>query len=307
MSAPSISRDFLSKWISSSILFTALLAGALGVCGCSNTLKFDSQRAFAHLKKQCAFGPRPLGSKAHDETKSYLLSELRKYADSVEIQEFEHKGYKLSNIIAQFGRTSEPSILLCAHWDTRPTADQELDPTMRLKPIMGANDGASGVAVLLELARLFGGRRPPVPVTIALFDGEDFGPTSKDMFLGSRYFAKSVDKSKLRYGILLDMVGDKDLQLPKEQYSQTRAPKVVEKVWAAAKSLGYGHIFTEETGFVVVDDHLPLLDKGVPCIDVIDFNYAYWHTLEDTEDKCSARSLGAVGETIAFVIYSERP
>jgi Zn-dependent M28 family amino/carboxypeptidase len=294
---------------------SAFLALAFIVSGCSAAVtapKFDSERAFAILKKQCDLGPRPLGSKAHEETRAYLIRELKRYAGSVESQDFEHRTdrtdrtYRLSNIIARFGTSSGPAILLCAHWDTRPTADQELDPAMRIRPIVGANDGASGVAVLLELARMFKERPPSVPVTVVLFDGEDFGPTSADMFLGSRHFAATLNKSAFRYGILLDMVGDKELALPRENYSQRRARSVVDRVWNVGKKLGYRRVFTDEVPFTVIDDHLPLLEKGIPCVDVIDFDYAYWHTTQDTVDKCSPESLRIVGETIASVVYSER-
>lgn len=289
------------------VLIAAFVAQAAGVSGCSGTPGFDPKKAFEFLKTQCEYGPRPVGSKAHDDAKAYLIKQLKLYADSVETQDFNHKGFKLSNIIARFGSSAQPSVLLCAHWDTRPTADQELDPSKRTKPIIGANDGASGVAVLLELSRLFKEQRPPVPVTIVLFDGEDFGPTSADMFLGSRHFAETADKHRLRYGILVDMVGDKELKIPREQYSNERAKWVVDKVWATAKRLGHSKVFENDVGFAVIDDHLPLLAKGIPCIAVIDFDYAYWHTLADATDKCSPESLRVVGETIASVVYSESP
>ena len=221
------------------------------------------------------------------------------------MQNFEYKTYNLSNIIAKFGTQNTPGMLLCAHWDTRPTADQELEASDRKKPILGANDGASGVAVLMELARMFKELPPSIPVTMVLFDGEDFGSTGKDMFLGSIHFAKTMDKSKYKYGILLDMVGDKDLQIYREGNSQLHAASVTDKVWRAANKLGYGGIFKDELKYTIGDDHVPLIEAGLPCVDVIDFDYAYWHTLDDTVDKCSAKSLQVVGETIAEVVYSE--
>jgi Zn-dependent M28 family amino/carboxypeptidase len=175
-----------------------------------------------------------------------------------------------------------------------------------VKPILGANDGASGVAVLLELARMFKEKPPTVSMTIVLFDGEDFGPTLEDMFLGSRYFAKAMDKCKYRYGILLDMVGDKGLQIYREGNSQEHAAFVADKIWDAAKSLGREGVFKDRLKYTIQDDHVPLIEAGLPCADVIDFDYAYWHTLDDMLDKCSPESLKAVGETIARVIYSEK-
>lgn len=264
------------------------------------------------LNRQCDFGPRPPGSEEHVKTRDFLASELKRHTKNVEIQELEHKHtrwdktYKLYNIIARFGDSETPSILLCAHWDTRPIADHELDKANRDKPIMGANDGASGVAVLLELARMFAQRPPAVPVTIVLFDGEDIGPTIDDMLIGSRYFARKVDvKSRFRYGILLDMIGDKDLRIYRERYSEMRAKAVADKIWAAAAKLGHGHVFVDEVKYAIQDDHLPLIEAGLPCADVIDFDYPYWHTLKDTVDKCSPESLRVVGETIAHVVYSE--
>ena len=288
-----------------------LIMGNVFLAGCSaqnSPPKFDSARALTVLRKQCEFGPRPVGSTAHDKVRDYLVAELRPYAKSVETQNFQHtlagRTYKLSNIIARFGSGS--GILLCAHWDTRPTADEELGAADRKRPILGANDGASGVAVLLELARMFHERPPAVPVTVVLFDGEDFGPTGKDMFLGSRYFASRLgDKSGFRYGILLDMVGDKELVIYREGNSQAGAGFAADKIWDTALKLGYGSIFKDEVKYTISDDHVPLIEAGLPCADVIDFDYAYWHTLDDTPDKCSAESLKAVGETIAKVVCSE--
>lgn len=283
-----------------------------GCSALSSTPPFNSTRAYDLLRKQCSFGPRPVGSQAHDKLKAYLVAELRKHAERVFAQDFRHTRsgttYDLSNIIARFGPSEGRGVLLCAHWDTRPTADEELDTDERARPIVGANDGASGVAVLLELARMFSDRPPPVPVTIVLFDGEDFGPTDDDMFLGSKHFASKLDRpSTFKYGILLDMVGDKELQIYRESHSDVSAREVVDKVWAAARKLGHGRVFVDTVKYAIRDDHLPLLRHGVPCIDVIDFDYAYWHTLEDTPDKCSAESLRIVGETVAQVVRSERP
>ena len=290
------------------VLLLSTMSFFVGGCAAQNgPPSFNSTKAFSILQKQCDFGPRPVGSSAHDKLRDYLVSELRKNTNSVKLQSFQHKTYNLSNIIARFGGSETPGILLCAHWDTRPIADQELEAADRKRPILGANDGASGVAALLELARMFKERPPDVPVTIVLFDGEDFGPTGKDMFLGSRHFAKTMDKSKYRYGILLDMVGDKELQIHREGNSQAHAASIADKVWKTAQKLGHGGIFSDELRYTIEDDHVPLIEAGLPCIDVIDFDYAYWHTLDDTVDKCSAKSLQVVGEIIAEVVYSERP
>jgi len=296
------------------ILPVLLCAVSLLLEGCfaqANPPDFDSARAFDLLRKQCDFGPRPPGTPAHEKCRDYLLAELSKYTASAELQNFEHvrsgKTYPMSNIIARFGKAGTPAILLCAHWDTRPTADQELEPADQRKPILGANDGASGVAVLLELARMFHEHPPAVPVTIVLFDGEDFGPKEGDMFLGAKFFASKLsEKSRYKYGILLDMVGDKDLEIYRESNSQGAAGFVVDKIWTAARKLGHASEFKDQVKYGISDDHIPLIQAGVPCADVIDFDYPYWHTLSDTVDKCSPKSLQTVGETIAKVVYSEK-
>jgi glutaminyl-peptide cyclotransferase len=297
------------------------LAGALTVIsGCGGRTAspgFDGQRAFDLLKKQCALGPRYPGSPGHKAASDLIRSELKGLADEVTSHEFTRtiggKRLEFENIYGVFNPSASHFVLLCAHWDTRPMADQEVDPAKREKPILGANDGASGVAVLLELARAFHAKRPAVGVVMAFFDGEDYGKTSADMFIGSKEFAKNW-KTAVRpkgrevtydYGILLDMVGDSDLQICKERFSAQAAPKVVEKVWSAARRTGHGDVFLDEVRYMIDDDHLPLLAAGIKCIDVIDFDYAYWHTLDDTPDKCSPKSLQAVGEVIEKVVYEE--
>ncbi|MBI2843123.1 MAG: M28 family peptidase [Armatimonadetes bacterium] len=298
----------------------AAAAALIVISGCggrSQSPPFNEARAFEILKKQCAFGPRYAGTPGHRAAADYLRSELEALADEASEQTFiariDEKPLEFRNIFAVFNPDASRFVLLCAHWDTRPSADEEVDPEKRKKPIIGANDGASGVAVLLELARAFRAKKPLVGVVIALFDGEDYGPTPDRMFLGSKQFARNwrtvvCPKGReisYEYGILLDMVGDKDLEIAREKFSVQAAPRIVEKVWSAAKRVGYGGIFVDEERYMVNDDHLPLLSAGIKCIDVIDFNYAHWHTLDDTVDKCSPKSLKIVGEVIGRVIYEE--
>jgi Zn-dependent M28 family amino/carboxypeptidase len=211
----------------------------------------------------------------------------------------------MANIIATYGPAAGTRVLLCAHWDTRPIADRDPVPANRSQPIPGANDGASGVAVLMELSRILRASPPKVGVTIVLFDGEDWGRSLDDMFFGSRYFADHPVGGPFRYAILLDMVGDASLQLPRERNSHEQARTVVDKVWQAAADLGHSE-FRSTVGQAIYDDHLPLLAKGIPAIDIIDFDYPYWHTLQDTTDKCSPRSLKIVGDVVRRVIYAER-
>ena len=267
---------------------------------------FDAQRAFAALEKQCEFGPRPPGSAAHRETQNYLFAELQKYANSVALQPHVYKAktatLHLNNILAEFGPPTGETLLLAAHWDTRPIADHDPQPENRDTPILGANDGASGVAILLEIARVLKAHPPPRRVVIVLFDGEDYGPSVDDMFIGSRFFAKNLGKWKPDYGILLDMVGDKDLTLPMEGYSWTANREFTKAIWNRAATLGLGP-FQQRVGAPIMDDHVPLIKVGIPMVNIIDFNYPYWHTIEDTVDKCSPKSLEVVATLVISIIY----
>jgi len=202
------------------------------------------------------------------------------------------------------GQTPASWALVCAHWDSRPTADRDPDPSKRSLPVPGANDGASGSAIVLELARALADNRPPRGVILVLFDGEDYGARVEDMLLGSRYFAQHYQGSAIEFGVLLDMVGDRSLRIPIEGYSQQRAPQVVTRIWNAATAVG-SLAYVNERGPSVQDDHIPLLDAGIPCIDAIDMTYAYWHTTADTPDKCSAASLAAAGAPVLHALRAE--
>ena len=267
---------------------------------------FEAQRAFEILKKQCEFGPRPPGSPAHRETQNYLFTELEKYANSVVLQPHQYTAngvaLQLNNIIAEFGTPSGETLLLAAHWDTRPIADHDPKPENRDKPILGANDGASGVAVLLEIARVLKHKPPPRRIIIVLFDGEDYGRSIDDMFIGSRFFAQNLGKWKPDYGILLDMIGDKDLSIPIERYSWNANPEFAKLIWNRAAALGLAP-FQQRIGAAILDDHVPLIKVGIPMVNIIDFTYPYWHTLEDTVDKCSPKSLEVVATLVISIIY----
>ncbi|MFY7951852.1 MAG: M28 family peptidase, partial [Armatimonadaceae bacterium] len=196
-------------------------------------------------------------------------------------------------------------ILLCAHWDTRPTADQEIDPTKRKRPIDGANDGASGVAVLLELARNLAEKKPNVGVQFVFFDGEDFGPGIENMFLGAKAYAAKPLFPKPAFGILIDMIGDKNLGIYRELNSDAVAADINTLVFKAAKDLGVV-AFVDEPRHEILDDHLPLIRKGWKVIDLIDFDYGPWHTLDDTVEQCSPASLKAVGDVLGKVVRDTR-
>jgi hypothetical protein len=268
---------------------------------------FNAERAFADLKVQCEFGPRVPGSIAHQKTQEYLFATLKKLAQEVALQPFEfsqgNKTVKMNNILARFGEGGGETLLLAAHWDTRPFADQDPNPANRNKPILGANDGASGVAVLLEVARALKSNPPPRQVIIALFDGEDYGRTASTMFLGSTHFARHTGRWKADYGILLDMVGDRNLELPMEQNSWNADRYLTEAIWRRAEEMGLS-AFQRRRGPAIMDDHLPLIRAGVPTVDIIDFDYPHWHTVGDTPDKCSPESLEVVGQLVLSIVYS---
>ncbi|HPR87489.1 MAG TPA: M28 family peptidase [bacterium] len=292
---------------------TGLLLGACLSCGAQEPPPFDAARAYAQLKKQCEFGPRVPGSLPHQRCRDWLLATLRSAAGEVTTQDFIHtfgsprQSARASNIIANFQPQKGERILLCAHWDSRPWADQDPDPKNHTKPILGANDGGSGVAVLLEIARLLQQKPPRCGVDIVLFDAEDQGTEGDERSYakGAQHFARSLVSSyHPRFGILLDMVGDANLNIYQEHYSLQYARPVVDKVWEAAARSGVTE-FIPQPGYAVYDDHLPLLERGIPCIDLIDFDYPPWHTLADTPDKCSPASLEKVGRVLLQVIYSQ--
>ena len=271
---------------------------------------FDGNHAYAMLKAQCDLGVRPPGSAAHEKCKAYILQQLTPNVDKTDTQPFifhdpeRNVTLHLTNIIGVINPSATKKILLFTHWDTRPTADQDLDHKDR--PIMGADDGASGVAALLELARVFHAKRPTVGVILLFVDGEDWGPDENKMYLGARYFAARPGIYKPSYAILLDMIGQKDLQVHRELGSQSLHPELNDKVWSAASALGYGKQFPDRVKYVIGDDHLSFNAAGIPAIDLIDFDYGYWHTLGDTADKCDPQSLKAVGDVVAKVVYDEK-
>lgn len=301
--------------VSVSTLLTGLILLTTLSCG-RDRPDFDGDSAFNYLIKQCDFGPRNPGSRGHKNTLDYLLKEMNLFADSVTTQEFTYIdsgtgiSYYLTNIIVSFGVDAPKRVLIGAHWDTRPRSDQDRNPAMRSQPLLGANDGASGVAVLLELAKLLSENPPPVGVDLILFDGEDFGEEGDldNYFLGSRHFAKNFTGQKPEWAIVIDMVGDADLEIPIERYSFGRNKRLVEKVWDAADKAGVTQ-FKRKLGSYVQDDHLMLYEHaGIPAINIIDFDYArggvnLWHTSLDTPEMCSPASLAAVGKTLIELIY----
>jgi glutaminyl-peptide cyclotransferase len=273
---------------------------------------FDKKAAFAFLEAQCAFGPRVPGSEAHLRCRDYLVKTLSGFAEKVELQPFQltygrpRRTVETFNIIAKFRPELIERILLCAHWDSRPWADEDSDPKFHSTPVLGANDGASGVAVLLETARLFHAQPPAVGIDIVLFDGEDAGDSGNtwSWAQGSQYYAGHLPKKDYpRFVVLLDMIGDRDLTIAREAYSLEYAPEPMAKVWEIASALKI-ESFVPERGPAVMDDHIPFLRLGIPAIDLIDLDYPHWHTSQDTPDKCSPDSLDAVGRVLVQLVYT---
>lgn len=289
---------------------------------------FNEDTAFYFIEKQVAFGPRVPNTVAHKNCANYFVEVLNNYADTVIIQEanltaFDGTVLESKNIIASFKPNRAKRVMLCAHWDTRPFADQA-DENQNT-PIEGANDGGSGVGVLLELARQFSMNKPDIGVDIILFDSEDYGqpeyselPRMEHSYcLGSQYWAQNLHKPNYyaKYGILLDMVGGKNAVFTQELVSYTFAPQVLKKVWNTAANLGYGHHFSFQKTNMIVDDHLyinNLAPGRVPTIDIIEYDaatenhfYKHWHTHEDVIENIDKSTLKAVGQTVMQVVYNE--
>ena len=281
--------------------------------------QFDGDKAFSHLVAQCNFGPRNPGSDGHKKALAYFIDVLSPLADTVFTQPFEDtmprtgKIVQMHNVIAQFNPDAKKQIMISAHWDTRPWGDRGTSIMGKNQPIMGANDGASGVAVILELARIFHDNPPKVGVSLVLFDAEDYGTTgdSWTYCIGSQYFAKNVPIPYPAYAINLDMVGDKNLELYIERYSYQQNPALVLELWDLAASLKLP-AFKKQAKFMIFDDHVPLYEiAGIPAVDVIDFDYPndqinYHHTHNDVVANCSPQSLWQVGTLMVNHIYDQK-
>ncbi|NDV67288.1 M28 family peptidase [Dysgonomonas sp. 25] len=290
---------------------------------------FNADLAYEYVQKQVDFGPRVPNTKEHVACGDFLVSELKRYGAEVVEQKAvltAYNGKKLNarNIIASYGEDKQERVLLFAHWDTRPYADHDKDEKNHNTPILGANDGASGVGVLLAIAKELQTKEPNVGVDIILFDAEDYGPPAFDgaekpgdwWCLGSQYWGKNphVKGYTAKYGILLDMVGTKEATFYREIYSKQVAPNVVEKVWSTARQLGYGKYFISKDGGGVTDDHVYVHQyRHIPSIDIIDYKidkkndgfFSHWHTVNDTMENIDKETLKAVGQTVLEVIYKE--
>lgn len=273
---------------------------------------FDGAQAFSYVESQLAFGPRIPGTPEHQAAGRWIDSLMRDRADAVVAQDWVHvsrAGDSLSmrNVLARFNVNAPSRILFLAHWDTRPQADGPKSSDSDV-PVPGANDGGSGVAVLLGIADALHAMPPTTGVDLLFVDGEDYGIFAEedDVLIGSKYYVDHFpDGPAPRFAVLFDLVGDMNQRFPKEGNSLIGAPDVVKDVWDAARDIGYGHVFVNATGQAITDDHVSLQQAGIAAINIIDFDYPHWHTPEDTIDKISAASLQAVGEVALEVIHRE--
>ncbi|MCZ6916884.1 MAG: M28 family peptidase [Gemmatimonadetes bacterium] len=291
-----------------------LLVGTL-VSGCAgrgpSEQEFDGAAAFGYIDTQLSFGPRVPNTEGHRRAGDWILERLRGTADSVEEQAFEHvtvdgDTVRLRNLIGRFRPDVADRILYMAHWDTRPVADRAANLAEQRQPVPGANDGGSGVALLLGVADALALTPPQFGVDLVFVDGEDYGdfsdPELRDVLIGARYYANNLDEGAPLplFAVVWDMVADRDLRIPQESYSLANAPEVVQRVWGTARDLGYRRVFVAEAGGGITDDHVPLQQVGIRAIDVIDLDYgpnrAYWHTLQDVIENVSAESLQIVGD-----------
>ena len=295
-----------------------------------NVPDFNADSAYAFVEKQVAFGPRVPGSEAHSQCAAWLESKMRSYTSTVEVQSFKARAYnekilRGKNIIASFNPENKKRVLLCAHWDSRPYADHDPDSKNHNTPIDGANDGASGIGVLIEMARNFSAQLPSIGVDIIFFDLEDYGPPQdaqnyggEDHWgLGSQFWSNNPHKAnyRARYGILLDMVGVKDATFLQEGFSMMYAPSKVKKVWNVAARMGYDDYFVEERGGYITDDHY-YVNKiiNIPTINIIHLDnesvngsfFDHWHTLNDNMDHIDKATLNVVGRVVMEVVYYER-
>ena len=289
---------------------------------------FNADSAYLYIAEQCAFGPRVMNSEAHDACAAYIAAKFESFGAQVVNQDAEGTLYdgtkvQMRNIVASYNLDNPVRLIICSHWDSRPWADHDANADNHRTPIDGANDGASGVAVMMEIARQIQQKAPEIGVDLICFDAEDCGTPEWDdhgednswtWCIGSQYWAGKhhIDGYTARYGILLDMVGGSNCVFEKEAYSMAYAPSVVDKVWSKAIRLGYGDLFKNVQGGGVTDDHVQVNMSGIPCIDIIarDANdntfCKTWHTKNDNVGNINKQTLKAVGQTVMEVIYTEQ-
>jgi hypothetical protein len=298
---------------------TVVAALVLGLAACAREAappprEFDGPAAFEYLKTQVGFGPRIPGTPPHERMARWLDSLLRQRADTLVVQAWTHvtargDSLPLRNFVARFNPAATTRLLFLAHWDTRPRSDgpNSKDPKA---PVPGANDAASGVAVLLGVADALKRHPPSVGVDLLFDDGEDYGDFNtqpNDVLIGARHYAAQPPPGpRPKYAVLLDLVADKDLKIYEEGNSLTGAPEIVNHVWAAARKVGHQDVFVDAPKHTLTDDHVELQKVGIKAIDVVDFDYPWWHTPEDTIDKVSGVSLQVVGDVVMALVRLEQ-
>jgi Zn-dependent M28 family amino/carboxypeptidase len=273
---------------------------------------FNGTAAYNYAKAQVDFGPRVPGSPAARLAGDWIIRQMRARADTVIVQSFTYttadgKKLPLRNILARFRPDLKERVLYLTHWDSRPISESAATEAERKMPVPGANDGASGVGMFVALGDVLKKTKPNVGVDLLFTDGEDygqFGPPEVDVLIGAKYFAMHLPSPDYKplYGVLWDMIGDKDLRIPYEMNSFQQAPEVVSRVWQTASDLGHADVFVQESGGEIIDDHMPLLKAGLRVIDVIDLTYPPHHTPQDTMDKISAKSLATVGDVATALV-----
>lgn len=275
--------------------------------------QFDGERAFRYIEEQVAFGPRVPGSDNSRRCREYFYRFFDSLGVRVDTMHFVHndkqtgKAIEMINIIASIDGTDHSDTkryLLAAHYDSRPRAEYDPDSTKRENWIDGANDGASGVAVLMEMANLFSRQRPKIGVDLALLDGEDYGPPGRldEYFLGAKEMVKRNIADNYHFAVVIDMIGDSDLKVYREEFSNKYSPQITDLIWDVAEKLGET-AFVDSVGYAIHDDHLSFMTVKLQSAVIIDFNYPYWHTTHDTPDKCSPQSLQSVGNVITNLLY----
>ncbi len=287
------------------LLFT-LSVNSISPHQISHVPSFSGTNAYQHLLDQCDFGPRPPGSENLSLCRTMISDTFRAAGWNVTLQNFTYQEVECVNIIVTWDSSQSSPLILGAHYDTRPRATSDPDPENRSKPVLGANDGASGVAVLMELARSLPESVRPT-VEIVLFDAEDSGQIDGwDYIQGATYYVSQLNSSRIstiHAMVLADMVGDENLRLPRESSSTTSLQNTI---WNIANQLGYNNTFLETYGASITDDHRPFLNSGIPAVDLIHYPFPwYWHTLEDTPDKCSSASLQTVGEVLEVFVVEQ--
>ena len=280
---------------------------------------FDGARAFADVERQVAFGPRVPGTEPHAAMLRWMVARLDSLGLGVDAQPVAFadpadstRVFEGTNVVAAFRPQASRRVVLCAHWDSRPVADNDPDPANHAQPVPGANDGGSGVAVLLEIARQLVASPPPgdLGVDLVFFDLEDLGETTGDPLdvpyaAGSELFMQANPTYRPAWGILLDMVGDRGLRIPKEGFSQRYAPAVVDRVWAAARRANAA-AFLDEVGAPIQDDHIAFLSRGIPVIDLIQTPFPdTWHTVSDLPDRVAPESLEQVGRVVIEAVWAD--